>query len=239
MKVHYGFDNLPQFQRTSVAVGSFDGVHRGHRLLIGRLNEIAHRGDLAPDGESIVVTFDPHPQLVLKGKNKLLSTLVEKLVLLGETGVDHVVVVPFTREFSQIDSESFTRDYLQGLLRAHVVLTGEEHHFGHNRSGSAELLKDNGIHTGNLGRYENISSTSIRAVIEAGRMEDAANMLGGGYLIHTSSPHDITKLLPPPTEYTVTLHSDNNQPYRTIRLRIDDSIFGNPNLPEWVRIVGK
>lgn len=235
MQTHYGFGTLPPLRRTAVAVGSFDGVHRGHRLLIGRLNEIAHR-DFGEDGESVIVTFDPHPRFVLRGENRLLSTLPERLELLAETGVDHVVVVHFTPEFSQIDSETFTRDYLKGLLKAETVLSGEGHHFGHNRSGSTELLERDGIQTANLERYENISSTSIRAAIEAGDMETTAYMLGGPYLIHTAPPHDPTKLLPPAGEYRVLLPDAAKEERR---MRIDHSLFDRVDIPPRIRILGK
>lgn len=235
MQIHYGFETLPPLRRTAVAVGSFDGVHRGHRLLIQQLNHIAHH-DLAPEGESVVVTFYPHPRQVLKGDNRLLSTLPEKLELLAETEVDHVVVVHFTPEFSRIDSETFTQDYLKGKLHAEVVLSGEGHHFGHNRSGTTAQLERDGIHTAHLGRFENISSTAIRAAIEAGDMATAAEMLGGPYLILTSPPHDTTKLLPPDGEYRVEC-SGRGTPLA--RLHIDNRLFQHDNLPERIRILGK
>lgn len=237
MQIHYGFDTLPPLRRTAVAVGSFDGVHRGHRLLIQQLNYIAHN-DLAPDGESVIVTFDPHPRQVLRGDNRLLSTLPEKLELLAETDVDHVVVVHFTREFSRIDSETFTRDYLKGKLHAEAVLSGEGHHFGHNRSGTTDQLKRDGIHTANLGRFENISSTAIRAAIEAGDMTTAAEMLGGPYLILTTPPHDATKLLPPDGAYRVECSANGNGSEIT-HLHIDNHLFQRDNLPERIRILGK
>lgn len=235
MQIHYGFDHLPAFRRTAVAVGSFDGVHRGHRLLIDRLNDTAH-GPIGPDGESVVVTFDPHPRQVLRGENRLLSTLPEKLDLLAETGVDHVVVIHFTPAFSRIDSETFTQDYLKGRLKAEAVLSGEAHRFGHNRSGSAELLARDGLRTVDLGRYGNISSTAIRAAIEAGEMETATAMLGGAYLIRTDRPHDPTKLLPPAGEYRVLLPDENG---RQRHMRIDSSLFSRDDLPLRIRVLGK
>lgn len=236
MEVHEGFDDLPDFRSTAVAVGSFDGVHRGHRLLIGRLNDIAHGRLAARGGESVVVTFDPHPRLVLRGENRLLSTLPEKLELLAETGVDHVVVVRFTQEFSRIDSRTFMRDYLRGRLKAEAVLSGEDHHFGRDRSGSTEALERDGIRTANVGRYENISSTAIRAAIEAGEMETAAAMLGAPYLIRTDLPHDPTKLLPPPGEYRVALPDEG---MREIRMRLDSSLFLLNDSPRRIRVLGK
>lgn len=230
MRIHSGFDNLPPIRRAAVTVGSFDGVHRGHRLLIAELSDVAHE---RLHGESVVVTFDPHPRLVLKGENRLLTTLPEKLELLAQTGVDHVVVVRFTPEFSRIGSEAFTRDYLIGKLGAEVVLSGEGHHFGHNRSGSTALLESSGILTKNLGRFDNISSTAIRAAIEAGEMEEAADMLGGPYLVLTDLPREPTKLLPPDGEYSV-LVDDGQVP---VRMVVDDSVFGGA--VQRIRIVGK
>lgn len=231
MRVHYGFENLPPgLKNTAVAVGSFDGVHRGHRLLIGQLADIARGQNLT--GGAVIVTFDPHPRLVLRGENRLLSTLPEKLELLAETQAEHVIVVNFTPEFSRIESDAFTRDYLIGLLDAQVVLSGDGHHFGHNRSGTADQLEGQGIGTHYTGRYENISSTDIRTAIERGEMEAARDMLGGGYLIRTGEPHDPTKLLPPSGDYTVLIDRD----IFPKTLRIDDSIFNGPF--ERVRIIG-
>lgn len=235
MEVHRGFDRLPVFRQTAVAVGSFDGVHRGHRLLIDRLNAIAHH-ELEAGSESVVVTFDPHPRLVLRGSNRLLSTLDERLDLLSETGIDHVVVVRFTPEFSRIDSETFTRDYLQGRLRAVAVLSGDDHHFGRDRSGSTGALSRSGLQTARLGRYENISSTAVRAAVEAGEMETAAALLGGPYLIRTDPPHDPTKLLPPVGEYRVLLPDEDN---REVRLTVDRSLFLRDDRPRRLRILGK
>lgn len=235
MEVHYGFENLPAFTRTAVAVGSFDGVHRGHRLLIDRLN-VAARDTLGQEGTSVVVTFDPHPRFVLRGENRLLSTLPEKLDLLAETGIGHVVVVRFTPEFSRIDSETFTRDYLRGLLRAQIVLSGEGHHFGHDRSGSIEALERDGIHTANLGRYEAISSTAIRGAIEAGEIERADRMLGAPYLIRRDTLSDPTKLLPPAGEYRVCFPDCGSGEKR---LYIDSSLAGRQDLPLRVRVLGK
>lgn len=234
MEVHEGFDRLPDFRRTAVAVGSFDGVHRGHRLLIDRLNVVAH--EEWGDGESVVATFDPHPRLVLRGENRLLSTLPEKLELLAETGVDHVVVVRFTEAFSRIDSETFTRDYLRGRLRAAAVLSGEDHRFGRDRAGSTELLARDGMRTANVGRFENISSTAVRAAVEAGEMERAAELLGGPYLIRTDLPAEPTKLLPPPGEYRVCF-PDLGAGEK--RLFIDSSLPGRRDLPLRIRVLGK
>ncbi len=206
MEVHYGFDSFPADVRSVVSVGSFDGVHRGHRLLIERLTEEAAR----QKAQSVVVTFDPHPRQVLRGENRLLTTLPEKLCLLGQTAVDHVVVVHFTRAFSQLTSDEFLNRYLIDKLHAVAVLSGDEHHFGHNREGNPALLAERQIKSLQVDRYENISSTAVRAAVEAGDMEEAARLLGAPYLILTGEP-DPTKLLPPEGRYRVRIDDDPDE----------------------------
>jgi len=205
MKVHYGFHGLPPIPSPVVSVGSFDGVHRGHRLLISRLAEIASENR----GESVVVTFDPHPRQLLRGENRLLTTLEEKLILLAETELDHVIVVNFTREFSKISADEFMDNYLKERLGAQFFLSGEGHHFGNNRSGNIEAVAQAGLDNQKLIRYDNISSTAIRDAIEQGDMALATDMLAGSYLIITPVT-DRSKLLPPPGEYVTTL--DGGEP---------------------------
>lgn len=201
MRIHYGFENLPEIKGAVVTIGSFDGVHRGHRLLITQLCEIAQQSG----GESLVVTFEPHPRQLLKGENRLLTTISEKLTLLAETGVDNVIVVNFTHEFSKISHTEFIQDYIIGKLHAAILITGEGHHFGHNRGGDATTLVEHGIQSRQLERYDNISSTQIRATIEQGRMQEAAELLGTtGYLVFTPIT-DSSKLLPPPGKYIVNI----------------------------------
>lgn len=192
MRVFYGFDNLPVIESPVVTIGSFDGVHRGHRLLIGQMNDLAReRG-----GESVVITFDPHPRQLLKGENRLLSTLDEKLELLGETGVDNVIVVRFTLEFSRVSYQDFIEKYIVAQLHAQLLIVGQGHHFGHNRQGSVEALPQYGIQIMRLERYENISSTQIREAIDRGDMTGAVALLGSsGYLIHLPI-EESSKLLP-------------------------------------------
>lgn len=120
MRVFHGFDALPHFVRPAVTVGSYDGVHLGHRALIGRLIAEAR----ANDGESIVLTFEPHPRITL-GKAeglRLLTTLDEKTALLEELGVDNVIVIPFDRAFSALSGEEFADDYLIGKVGAETLV---------------------------------------------------------------------------------------------------------------------
>lgn len=199
MRVFYGFENLPEVKSPVVAMGSFDGVHHGHRLLIGKLREIA----LENGGESVAITFEPHPRTVLKGEKRLLTTLEEKIDLMTETGVDNLLVIDFTKEFSEINYKDFIEQYIVGKLHTAVLLTGKEHNFGHNREGTLQSVESYGIKTVRLDRYHNISSTQIRDAIEAGDIKHAAKLLESrGYLIKAPLK-DPFKLLPPQGEYMV------------------------------------
>lgn len=130
-RVFRGFDALPRFVRPVVTVGSYDGVHLGHRALIDRLTAEAR----AVGGESVVLTFDPHPRITLgRGEGlRLLTTLDEKVALLRGLGVDNVIVIPFDRTFSALSGEEFARRYLIGKVGAATLVAGYDHRFGHDR----------------------------------------------------------------------------------------------------------
>lgn len=201
MRAYYGFDNLPVMDNPAVAVGSFDGVHRGHRLLVNELVTVAR----ANNGKSVLVTFDPHPRQLLRGENRLLTTLDEKLELLAETELDCVVVVNFTLEFSRLSHTEFLEKYIRGKLNVHTLLNGEGHYFGHNRQGDDKKATQHGLTTRKLARYRNISSTQIRNCIECGKVAEAVELLStNGYLIKTPII-DNAKLLPPDSVYRVLI----------------------------------
>lgn len=130
MKVFQGFEDLPHFIRPAVTVGSFDGVHRGHRALIGRLVAEAR----AVGGESVVLTFEPHPRITLGRAEglRLLTTFEEKVALLAELGVDNVIVIPFDRAFSALSGREFVERCLIGRVGAETLVAGYNHRFGHD-----------------------------------------------------------------------------------------------------------
>lgn len=181
MKVFRGFGELrePFDGGAVVAVGSFDGVHRGHRMLFERLRAEA----LSIGAQAVVVTFDPHPRSVVRGDNRLLSTTPEKLILLDHAGVENVVVVPFTAEFRMLSGEEFLRDMLIERLGMRVMFAGESHHFGHDRRSGRDLCALYGVKWVELERLENISSTMIRDLIECGDLARAEELLGEPYLV--------------------------------------------------------
>ncbi|MBC7126531.1 MAG: riboflavin biosynthesis protein RibF, partial [Bacteroidales bacterium] len=130
MKVHYGFDGIGEITNPVVTTGSFDGVHLGHKVIINRINEIAQ----SIGGESVLITFYPHPRKVLypetAGKNLMfILSQREKIELLSKTGLDHLIIVKFTLEFSKISSVQFIRDYLISKLNARYIVVGFNHHF--------------------------------------------------------------------------------------------------------------
>jgi riboflavin kinase/FMN adenylyltransferase len=153
----------------AVAVGSFDGVHRGHQAVF----EAARATGLAPT----VVTFDPHPRIALGNKVDLLTTLVRRLELIGEHGIETTLVAAFTPELQQLAPEAFAERYLRGI-GAEVVVAGEDFRFGVRRSGDLALLERIGFGIVVPDEVEGVSSTAIRAALREGDVEGAAAMLG-------------------------------------------------------------
>ena len=142
MRVFHGFENLPSFRSPAATVGSYDGVHSGHRVLLDRIRREA----AAVGGESIVLTFAPHPRVTLgtQERLRLLTSLEEKIYLLDRFGIDNLIVIPFDRAFSRIPSESFVKDYLIGKVGVKNLVVGFNHRFGHDKEGDYRLL--NGLH---------------------------------------------------------------------------------------------
>lgn len=192
MNVYHGFEAVERpFENAVVAVGSFDGVHRGHRMLFDQMRQEARR----IGSSMVVVTFDPHPRQVLRGDNRLLSTLDEKLILMEHAGVENVVVVNFTREFATMTGEVFLRDYLINKLGMGVVFAALGHHYGSDRQRGEELYERYGVRWLILERLEDISSTMIRELLVQGDVARAEELLGEPYLI-LEPALDPTKIIP-------------------------------------------
>ena len=174
-----------------VTVGSYDGVHKGHRMIIARMVSVAENRHL----RSVVVTFEPHPRRVLKGPVAgplgLLTSLDEKIDILSKEGIDLLFVIRFTQDFASRSSDDFIRNVLVGLLGARSIIVGYDHAFGRDRTGSRNNLEKLGceldfdvevideVLTGN----EHFSSTRIRTLLEQGNIEEANAFLGSPYLI--------------------------------------------------------
>lgn len=192
MKIFKSFEEAKQIINPVVTTGSFDGVHIGHKTILNRLRMIAEKNN----GESVLITFDPHPRKVLypdtAGKDlKLINSQEEKLDLLEKTGLDNIIIVEFTREFSKITSEQFVRDLLIGILGAKVVVAGFNHHFGFNKEGDYKQLWDwqEKYHFEAVEIpeqevfHETVSSTHIRQAISEGNIQRANAYLDHYYII--------------------------------------------------------
>jgi riboflavin kinase/FMN adenylyltransferase len=155
--------------RRAVAVGTFDGVHRGHVQVI----EAARSAGLRTG----VVTFDPHPRIVLGGQVELLATLQRRLELFEEVGVEDVLVLRFDERLSALGPEEFAERMLRGI-GAEAVAAGETFRFGHGRGGDLALLERLGFDVRRVPLVENVSSSRIRQLVHAGELEPAATLLG-------------------------------------------------------------
>lgn len=190
MKIYHGIDDFVRLDYAVVTSGTFDGVHIGHQKILSRLHETAQRNS----GETVVITFWPHPRLVLHPEDtslKLLNTFEEKALRLKQYGVQHLVRIPFTKEFSQLTSEQFITKILVETIGTRKLVIGYDHHFGKNREGSFEQLKSNGPRYGfdveEIPRQDidhvGVSSTKIRHALEAGDIDTATHFLGNPYSI--------------------------------------------------------
>ena len=192
MKIFTNFEEASVIKNPVVTTGSFDGVHIGHKTILNRLNMLARKYD----GESVLITFYPHPRKVLypetAGKDlRLITSQEEKLYLLQKAGLDNVIIVEFTHEFSRITSEEFVRDFLHEKLKAKVVVAGFNHHFGFNKEGDyrqlwalrtlynfeAEEIPEQEV------MHETVSSTRIRQAISEGYIQKANAYLDHYYLV--------------------------------------------------------
>ena len=188
MQVHYDLSSFPELPFPVVTIGTFDGVHLGHRTILKRLNEIASRSG----GQSVVITFHPHPRLVLNPEDtslRLLNSLHEKIRLLEQEGIDHLLVIPFDKAFSEMNSATFIEQILVNGTGTKKLVVGYDHHFGKNREGSFTNLNKSGdlfgfdveeIPARDIDNVA-ISSTRIRQALQDGDIRTANLYLGYPY----------------------------------------------------------
>jgi riboflavin kinase / FMN adenylyltransferase len=196
LRIHTDFSGLKAVKRPVVTIGTFDGVHGGHKAIIRRLREIAD----AVNGETVLLTFYPHPRMVLHPEDhglQLLNTPEEKAEHLREAGIDHLVVYPFSPEFSRLSSFDYVRDLLVTGIGAHRVVVGYDHRFGRNREGDFSTL----LEMAELFHFEveeipahqinaiQVSSTKIRQHVIAGEVLEASALLGYTYSIEGKVVH--------------------------------------------------
>ena len=196
MKVHYDIQHLPLFQQAVITIGTFDGVHMGHRQIIDKLKNQAE----AIGGESVIITFHPHPRKVVSSTIlgiRLINTLEEKIELLTRQQIDHLVVVPFTDAFANQQAEDYVKSFLVEKFRPHTIIIGYDHRFGKDREGDYKLLEKLALEF-NYRLQEipkhvldeiAISSTRIREALLLGNIETADKLLGyefffSGVVVH-------------------------------------------------------
>lgn len=184
MKIHLGTEPIKEIKNAVVTSGTFDGVHIGHQKILKRLREVANQ----TGGETVMITYWPHPRMVLSPLDntlKLLSTFPEKANLLEAYGVDHLVKIPFTKEFSQMSAEEYIRIVLHDRIKTSHLITGYDHRFGKNRHGGLDdLVKFAGKYDYKVEEIPRqdideigVSSTKIRKALEEGDVKLANQYL--------------------------------------------------------------
>ncbi|MBC8052860.1 MAG: bifunctional riboflavin kinase/FAD synthetase [Sphingobacteriaceae bacterium] len=185
MKVYKHLNEFQQVKNAVVTIGTFDGVHIGHRKIISRLTEVARQ----INGESVILTFFPHPRMILNPEDinlKLITTINEKASLLEQLGVDHLIITPFTRDFSNLTAETYIRQILVEKIGTRKIIIGYDHHFGKDREGNlgqlqrfapeykyeVEEIPEQDIHD------VAVSSTQIRNALIKGDVQTAIDFLG-------------------------------------------------------------
>lgn len=190
MKVYRSLSEIPAIPSPVVTIGTFDGVHTGHRQILDRLK----KAKAESGGETFIFTFDPHPRRVLfpeRSDLKLLTLTEEKLSLLREAGIDHVLVFPFTQEFAALSPESYVKNILVDGIGVKRLIIGYDHRFGNKREGNIDTLRQYALRYGfsveEIPAHEidhvNVSSTKIRKALETGDIATANKFLGYQYFI--------------------------------------------------------
>ncbi len=234
MEVVRGHQHAPRWSATAVAIGNFDGVHIGHRALVARARVLAEANNAIP----IVLTFDPHPSVLLTPQvaPPMLTSIERRIELLGEAGAEAVVIESFTRELAGKAPSAFVDDVVLFALRARAIVVGYDFTYGHGRAGTIEALKAHGARAGvevsvvqpvELGG-EVASSTKIRGHLRAGELAAAERLLGrpwdlDGVVVHgakrgraigipTANIRPDSDLVIAPGIYAVTLAVDGGAP---------------------------
>lgn len=240
MKIFSNFDQVGSISNAVVTTGLFDGVNIAHKIILQRLKKLAQE----TDGETVLITFYPHPKKVLypqtSGKELyLINSQREKIELLRKAGLDNLIIIEFTLEFSKITSVDFVKNILLNKIHAKKIVIGFNHHFGHNREGDYEKLQHLGIECGfeveeipeQDIQNETVSSTKIRKALLDGNIQKANAYLDHHYIImgliqnsnsvlkeigfpsFTVTIEEENKLIPPNGVYAVTVF-DEERSYR-------------------------
>lgn len=196
MQIHRDINSLPHFRNAVITIGTFDGVHAGHRQIINSLNEEAAKAN----GESVIITFHPHPRKVVSSiitGVRLINTLEERIELLAQTGINHLVIVPFTEYFANQAAEAYISDFLVEKFKPHTIIIGYDHRFGKERSGDYKLMEEKApVYNYRLKEIPEhiqnalkVSSTNIRNAILHNRIEEANSFLGYDFFFEGEVVH--------------------------------------------------
>ena len=235
MQVNYNLDDLPKFQNAVITIGTFDGVHLGHQLIISTLITEANKAN----GESVIITFHPHPRKVVSSivtGIRLINTLDERIELLSKTGVDHLVVVPFTEYFANQTAEEYVKYFLVEKFKPNTIIIGYDHRFGKDRTGNYLLMVQKAIEYNytlkeipeHLLDAVKVSSTTIRNALLHGQIEEANKLLGYAFFFTGQVVHGnkIGRTIGYPT---ANLKSHNEE-----KITLGDGIYA-----VYVTVVGK
>ncbi|WP_417939126.1 bifunctional riboflavin kinase/FAD synthetase [Flavobacterium sp. RS13.1] len=189
MKVFHSLNDFHSTKKTILTLGTFDGVHIGHKKILERITQNTENRQY----ESLVLTFFPHPRMVLQEKSeiKLLNTIQEKSKLLQATGIENLVIHPFNESFSRLTAEEFVRSILVDQFHIHKIIIGHDHRFGRNRTANIDNLIAFGVEYGfeveQISAQEiqdvSVSSTKIRIALQEGNMALANEYLGYTYFL--------------------------------------------------------
>jgi riboflavin kinase / FMN adenylyltransferase len=238
MKIYKGINEFVKIENAVVTSGTFDGVHLGHQKILKRLNEVAQQSA----GESVVITFYPHPRSVVSTENqsvKLLSTFDEKAELLQQNGVNHLLVIPFTREFSELKTEEFIQKILVDKIGTKKLVIGYDHRFGKNREGGFDYLQANaqkyGFEVEEILRQDveniGVSSSKIRKALAEGDVPTANHFLGRNYSLSgiVVKGKQLGRTIGFPTANVLTNESDKLIPHKgvyAVKVKYKDELFG-------------
>jgi len=216
---YFSIENIPQFKKSIVTIGTFDGLHRGHQEILKHLVSLGQGKGI----ESIVVTFDPHPRLVLTNDNiSLIQSLEQKLKIFEKLQIDNVIVIPFTQEFAKLSAKAFLDSIIKPKLNPDHIVIGYDHHFGKDREGSPKFM-ENYCKENNIGldiinpvsdEGHTISSTGIRDLIKNGFVRRASFELGSVFGFYAIVVHGIGRghLLDYPTANIIPIEENQLLP---------------------------
>ncbi|MEX8547428.1 MAG: bifunctional riboflavin kinase/FAD synthetase [Mucilaginibacter sp.] len=190
MQVYHNIQEFKPLQNAVVTIGTFDGVHLGHRKIIARLQEVARQ----TGGETVILTFFPHPRMILQPEDqnlKLITTIEEKAELLAGLGIDHLIITPFSRDFSNLSAEEYIREILVNRIGTKKIVIGYDHRFGKDRSGGLEELQQfSSVYNYEIEEIPEqdinevaVSSSRIRKSVLNGEISLANQFLGYAFFI--------------------------------------------------------